>query len=68
MKEYIIKVADEPDVMGNYPLTEEAKELVRCKDCRKRYTPMCQLYFGCLKQKGSYYCADGERKDGKQDG
>ena len=34
MKEYIIKIGDEPDIMGNYGLKEKPKELVRCKDCK----------------------------------
>ena len=33
MKEYIIVIGDEPDIMGNYGLKEKPKELVRCKDC-----------------------------------
>lgn len=62
-REYIIKVDDtKTDIMGSTPLEEQPKELVRCKDCRKRYTPMCQLYFGCLKQKDNFFCTDGERK------
>jgi len=38
MKEYIIKIGDEPDIMGNYALKEKPKELVRCKDCKHRPT------------------------------
>lgn len=64
MKEYIIKIGDEPDIMGNYPLTEKAKELVRCKDCRKRGTVMCHLWFNSPIPKDSWFCADGERKEG----
>lgn len=61
--EYIIKINDNDvvDADGGKRV-EEMHELVRCKDCRKRYTPMCQLYFGCPKQKDSFFCADGERK------
>lgn len=64
MKEYIIKIGDEPDIMGNYPLTEKAKELVRCKDCRKRRTPMCRMYFSGSRPSDTWFCKDGERKDG----
>ena len=39
-------------------------EVVRCKDCRKRHTPMCMMYFSRSKPGDKWYCADGERKDG----
>ena len=36
--------------------------VVRCKDCRKRGTVMCHLWFNSPIPKDSWYCADGERK------
>ena len=64
MKEYIIKIGDEPDIMGNYPLKEEAKELVRCKDCKH-----CMGYGWCnLTRKTherDWFCADGETVERK---
>ena len=72
MKEYIIKIGDEPDIMGNYPLTEKAKELVRCKDC-KHFTQTkfdndgfghCHDWMGWKETTTDWFCADGERKDG----
>ena len=37
IREYIIKVDEsKPDITGGVPLTEPAKELVRCKDCKHR--------------------------------
>jgi len=57
MKEYIIKIGDKPDIMGNYSLKEEAKELVRCKDCRKLGTDACPLF----SPRNDWFCADGER-------
>ena len=71
MKEYIIKIADEPDITGGYALQEKAKELVRCKDCKHgQYeewdngectdkTVYCDMY-GI--HKPDWFCADGERK------
>ena len=64
MAEYIIRVSDEPDIMGNYALKEKPKELVRCKDCKwnsgNRNFPYCQTT-----SKGhepDWFCADGEKK------
>ncbi len=69
MKEYIIKIGDEPDIMGNYPLTEKAKELVRCKDCQHQDDLRYEVggKFVCRKGHGwntdSFFCADGEPKN-----
>ena len=43
------------------PLTD-VEHVVRCKDCRKRGTIMCHLWFNSPIPKDSWYCADGERK------
>lgn len=75
MKEYIIKIGDEPDIMGNYPLTEKAKELVRCKDCKSRNGSECQNDdllrqihdCGCgatFHTDDDWFCPYGKRKDG----
>ena len=35
MKEIIIKIDESKnDIMGGMPLVEQAKELIRCKDCK----------------------------------
>ena len=65
MKEDIIKIGDEPDIMGDYALKEKPKELVRCKDCKKSNSWECwQYFFGRIKIPEDWYCADGERKEG----
>ena len=39
IREYIIKVDEEKkDIMGDCPLEEKPKELVRCKDCKHKPT------------------------------
>ena len=39
IREHIIKTDDDKkDIMGNMPLLEKPKELVRCKDCKHRPT------------------------------
>lgn len=43
-REYIIKVDDtKTDIMGSTPLEEPPMELIRCKDCRKRWEWFCEL-------------------------
>ena len=61
MKEFIIRVID-PEEIKWYEEEPEIPELVRCKDCRKRGTVMCHLWFNSPIPKDSWYCADGERK------
>ena len=62
MKEYIIKVDDEkPDIMGNMPLVEKAKELVRCKDCRMNNQCSIQFKFADADNPGDWFCANGHR-------
>ena len=71
MKEYIIKIGDEPDIMGNYSLKEKPHELVRCKDCKHKeesvspsWEAWCnRLHCGCDLD---WFCADGEKKDGNK--
>lgn len=43
--------------------TYSEQELVRCKDCKKRYTVHCiQEEVGNINNQDDWYCADGERK------
>ena len=65
MKEYIIKVDEEKkDIMGGMPLVEQAKELIRCKDCKKRESWECwQYFFGRIKIPDDWFCADGEKRE-----
>ena len=67
MKEYIIKIGDEPDIMGNYPLKEEAKELVRCKNCKHSGIDSTSYpHYWCsalsVYREADEFCSDGERK------
>ena len=44
-------------------LLKEQEEVVRCKDCKKRYTVLCiQEEVGNINNQDNWYCADGERK------
>lgn len=69
-REYIIKVdEDKKDIMGDCPLVEKPKELVRCKDCKawKQYDDLnlggCEL-FPEYNKMGDWFCNFGERKEG----
>lgn len=68
--EYIIKVdEDKKDIMGNCPLVDKPRELVRCKDCKNqdpdRFNDGSNRYV-CRKGHGwkpdDWYCADGKRR------
>lgn len=54
--------------------TEDVVPVVRCSQCRKRYTTECALWFSQLDDKqyfcgaihnDDFYCSYGERKDDK---
>lgn len=67
-KEYIIKVGDNPDITGGYPLKEKPTELIRCKDCKHRYVDgenvrynVCELDHNKV-QADDWFCADGEKR------
>ena len=63
IREYIIKISDE--VMEN-ELADSPKELVRCKDCKRRGSYDCPVYVGgdeMCSEPDDWYCADGERKE-----
>ena len=41
-------------------------EVVRCKDCKKRYTVCCiQEEAGNINNQDDWFCADGERMEGE---
>ena len=72
MKEYIIVIGDEPDIMGNYGLKEKPKELVRCKDCKhwigggidendNFIPPRCTLFNE--PQTSEWFCPEGQRME-----
>ena len=42
--------------------TIDAVEVVRCKDCKKRYTPWCFAHRHG-ESKDDFFCADGEVKN-----
>lgn len=42
----------------------DRKKLVRCKDCKKRYTVLCiQEEAGNINNQDDWFCADGVAKD-----
>ena len=44
-------------------LLKEQEAVVRCKDCKKRYTVLCiQEEAGNINNQDEWFCADGERK------
>ena len=44
--------------------TIDAVQIVRCKDCKKRYTVLCiQEEAGNINNQDDWFCADGERKE-----
>ena len=43
--------------------SKDAVPVVRCKDCKKRYTVHCiQEEVGNINNQDDWYCADGERR------
>lgn len=77
MSEYIVRETGYPGAIKQ----ETVGELVRCKDCRwyeiyklkkdgtedRRCKPkFCVLY--SRKFPGDYFCADGERREGEENG
>ena len=45
-------------------------ELVRCGECKKKHTANCPLMYGRITSRrgnDSWFCADGERKDGEHE-
>ena len=49
---------------ADYQYCDNHGELIRCKDCKKRYTVLCiQEEAGNINNQDNWYCADGERKE-----
>lgn len=47
-------------------LLEDHTEIVRCNDCKKHDTYDCTItYLTMQKTPNDWYCADGERKEGR---
>ena len=45
-------------------LLKEQDAIVRCKDCKKRYTVLCiQEEAGNINNQDDWFCADGVKKD-----
>lgn len=51
-------------------LTADVVEVVRCKDCIKKDTPKCAMWYDCEKCKGQWswcnpndFCSYGERRE-----
>lgn len=65
-REYIIKVdEDKKDIMGDCPLVEKPKELVRCDDCGYSFCEgfvherlYCEKHPELGEIKGDWFCAD----------
>ena len=65
MKEFIVPANEFEEEIAR---TAGYKELIRCKDCKKRNTWECwQYFFGRMNLPDDYYCADGKPKDGEQE-
>lgn len=45
-------------------MLKEQETVVRCKDCKKRYTEECGLRLTYMPQDDMFYCAAGRKKDG----
>ena len=44
-------------------MLEEQEAVVRCKNCKKRYTVLCiQEEAGNINNQDGWFCADGERR------
>lgn len=70
---HIFSKADEnPDVMreiANFPAADVV-EVVRCRECRKRQTPDCAMWYRCSICGGEWswetdngFCSYGERRE-----
>lgn len=46
-------------------LLKEQQEIVRCKDCTYRGEINCPQYYRRDELSDDYFCADGERKEGR---
>ena len=67
MKEFVMQETEEMTTFGSvWKRYEPVAELVRCKDCKKRYTVLCiQEEAGNINNQDDWFCADGERKEGR---
>ena len=67
IREYIIKVdEDKKDIMGNCPLVDKPREIVRCKDCKNSGLDSSGINgYWCSAHTewhdADWFCADGER-------
>lgn len=68
IREYIIKVdEDKKDIMGNCPLVDKPREIVRCKDCKNSGLDSSGINgYWCSAHTewhdADWFCADGERR------
>lgn len=63
MKEYIVRYENEHFMLSR---PDKMQELVRCKDCVKRYTRICGYFYedGRI-MNDDWFCANGKRKKDK---
>ena len=58
-REFIVPI----DYVGDIPPDNE--EIVRCKDCKYNDDGECIIKAGWFPVKPDWFCADGERKEGR---
>ena len=63
MREFVCKEVIAGGIYTHYEY-EKVQELVRCKDCIKLETNKCPMRER-LFPNAEFYCADGERKEGR---
>lgn len=59
MKEIIVKMESNGQL---FPV----RELIRCKDCGKRYANGCRFYMSMIATEDDFFCGDAEPKGGEQ--
>ena len=63
MKEYIIKVNTSGKLADECLNVLDAKEIVRCKDCKYHDKEKDINFCDCGNRPDDWFCADGERKE-----
>lgn len=63
------------DIISVITPTADVVEVVRCRDCKKRYTPSCGMCYSCSVCGGQWswetengYCSFGEKREEREDG
>ena len=45
----------------------EISKVVRCENCKKRFSTGCKFYMMMCETNDDFFCADGEEKEGKNE-